>query len=75
MALIQTKEVVSLVAVFDTPVIHRIILYGSLISMFGINVAASFSTPRIIEAIAHEGQIPKWFKNVLSMIFRFLHLC
>ncbi|PPD63268.1 APC family permease [Staphylococcus pseudintermedius] len=62
-ALIQTKEVVSLVAVFDTPVIHRIILYGSLISMFGINVAASFSTPRIIEAIAHEGQIPKWFKK------------
>ncbi|MFH0716271.1 amino acid permease [Staphylococcus delphini] len=68
-AIIQTKEIVSLVAVFDTPIIHHIVLYGSLISMFGINVAASFSTPRIIEAIAQERQIPAWFKKRTSYDF------
>ncbi|HHU6751536.1 TPA: APC family permease [Staphylococcus pseudintermedius] len=68
-AIIQTKEIVSLVAVFDTPIIHHIVLYGSLISMFGINVAASFSTPRIIEAIAQEQQIPAWFKKRTSYDF------
>lgn len=69
-ALIETKQVVSLVAVFHSPIIQNIILYGALISMFGINVAASFSTPRIIEAIANQQQISPWFKSVQNMIFR-----
>lgn len=60
-SMVNTKEVVALVAVFKNPIIRSIILYGSLISMFGINVAASFHTPRIIESMANENQIPKLF--------------
>lgn len=60
-SMVNTKEVVALVAVFKNPIIRSIILYGSLISMFGINVAASFHTPRIIESMANENQIPKVF--------------
>lgn len=62
-AIVKTKEVVALVAVFKMPLIKNIVLYGSLISMFGINVAASFSTPRILEAISKEKQISPWFKK------------
>lgn len=62
-ALVQTKQVVALVAVFNQPIVQNIILYGALISMLGINVAASFSTPRILEAIAQEKQIPQWFNH------------
>ncbi|OLR26831.1 APC family permease [Bacillus cereus] len=58
-AIIQTKDVVSLAVVFDNKIINSVILYGALISMFGINVAASFHTPRILEAMANENQIPK----------------
>ncbi|GEP80275.1 APC family permease [Staphylococcus carnosus] len=71
-ALIKTKEVVSLVAVFDSPVIYNIILYGALVSMFGINVAASFGTPRILEAIANENQVPHWFKQRTKQGFPFI---
>ncbi len=70
-ALIETKQVVSLVAVFHSPIIQNIILYGALISMFGINVAASFSTPRIIEAIANQQQISPWFKKRTKYDFPF----
>lgn len=58
-AIVQTKEVVALVAVFNNPIIKAVILYGSLISMFGINVAASFHTPRILEAMAKQNQVPQ----------------
>lgn len=60
-AITKTKEVVALVAVFDNPIIKNIVLYGSLISMFGINVAASFHTPRILESMARQGQVPQFF--------------
>ena len=30
-------------------------------SMFGINVAASFLTPRVFEAMAQEKQVPEFF--------------
>ena len=42
-------------------IISNIIIYGALVSMFGINVAASFHTPRIFEAMAKEKQIPAYF--------------
>lgn len=58
-SLVESKEVVALVSVFDNHIIRNIILYGSLVSMFGINVAASFHTPRILESIANQGQFPK----------------
>lgn len=57
-AIVETTEVVALVAVFNNKIIQSIILYGALISMFGINVAASFHTPRVLEAMAKEKQIP-----------------
>ncbi|MDY6064813.1 MAG: APC family permease [Finegoldia sp.] len=60
-SMVNTKEVVALLDVFKNPIIRAIILYGSLISMFGINVAASFHTPRIIEAMANQNQVPKIF--------------
>lgn len=68
-ALVKTKQVVALVAVFKQPLIQNIILYGALISMLGINVAASFSTPRILESIAKEKQIPQWFNHRTSKDF------
>ena len=70
-ALVQTKEVVALVAIFKNPIIKNIILYGALISMLGINVAASFHTPRILESIAHEKQIPDWFAKRTRKEFPF----
>ncbi|BDR58019.1 APC family permease [Xylocopilactobacillus apicola] len=60
-ALIKTKEVVALAAIFKNRSVQNIILVGALISMFGVNVAASFSTPRILEAMAQEKQVPAWF--------------
>lgn len=62
-AVLHSKHVVSLVTVFQSPVISNIILYGALVSMFGISIAGSFSTPRILEAIANENQVPSWFKQ------------
>lgn len=59
--LATTKEVIALIPLFDNPIIKNIILYGALISMFGINVAASFHTPRILEAMAKQGQVPALF--------------
>lgn len=62
-SMVKTKEVVALVAVFKNKIVRSVILYGSLISMFGINVAASFHTPRIIESMANENQVPKIFAH------------
>lgn len=59
--IVTTKEVVSLASIFDNQFIRSFIIAGSLISMLGINVAASFSTPRIIESMAQQGQMPSIF--------------
>ncbi len=59
--LVETKEVVVLASLFNNPIIRNIILYGAFVSMFGINVAASFSTPRILEALAAKRQLPSVF--------------
>jgi len=61
--LVTSKEVVVLASVFENKIIANIIIYGALISMFGINVAASFHTPRLIEAMAKERQVPKFFDS------------
>lgn len=60
-ALVTSKEVVVLASVFDNPIIKNIIIYGALISMFGINIAASFHSPRLAEAMAKDGILPKFF--------------
>ncbi|HEP1571183.1 TPA: APC family permease [Streptococcus suis] len=60
-AIVSTTEVVALAEVFDNNIIRSMIVIGALVSMFGINVAASFHTPRILEAMALQGQIPSAF--------------
>lgn len=55
-ALMTTKQVVAVSAIFKNTVLRDIILVGALVSMFGINVASSFNAPRILEAMAREGQ-------------------
>lgn len=59
-ALVATKQVVAISAIFSNQLLRNIILVGALVSMFGINVAASFNSPRVLEAMAREGQMPHW---------------
>lgn len=58
-ALLNSKEAVILASAFENPIIKNIIIYGAVVSMFGINIAAAFSTPRIFDAMSEEGQLPK----------------
>lgn len=58
-ALMTTKQVVAIAAIFKNDILRDIILVGALISMFGINVASSFNAPRILEAMARENQMSK----------------
>ena len=57
-ALMTTKQVVAVSAIFKNEVLRDVILVGALISMLGINVASSFNAPRILEAMAREHQLP-----------------
>ncbi|MBP2058803.1 amino acid transporter [Lactobacillus colini] len=56
-ALITTKQVVAISAIFKNEILRDVILIGALVSMFGINVASSFNAPRILEAMARENQL------------------
>ncbi|WP_281196301.1 APC family permease [Lactobacillus acetotolerans] len=58
-ALMTTKQVVAIAAIFKNEILRDFILVGALVSMFGINVASSFNAPRILEAMARENQMPK----------------
>lgn len=49
--------VVAIAAIFNNEILRDVILVGALVSMFGINVASSFNAPRILEAMAREGQM------------------
>ncbi len=62
-ALVTSKEVVALADVFSNRIIRNLIIGGALVSMFGINVAASFGTPRILESMSNQGQVPKIFSK------------
>lgn len=62
-AIVQTKSVVALTAVFHNSIIKNIILSGALISMLGVNVAAYFHTPRVLETMAKQKQIPRWLQK------------
>ncbi|MDN6043379.1 MAG: APC family permease [Lactobacillus sp.] len=57
-ALLETKQVVAIAAIFQQAWLRNLILVGALVSMFGINVASSFHTPRVLEAMAKAKQIP-----------------
>ncbi|NME20823.1 APC family permease [Lactobacillus johnsonii] len=58
-ALMATKQVVAIAAIFKNEILRDVILVGALVSMFGINVASSFNAPRILEAMARENQFSK----------------
>ena len=58
-ALMTTKQVVAIAAIFKNEILRDVILVGALVSMFGINVASSFIAPRILEAMARENQFSK----------------
>lgn len=59
----NSKEPVILASAYANPIIKNAIVYGALVSMFGINIAAAFSTPRIFEAMTQEGQMPEIFRR------------
>lgn len=60
-AMVTSKEPVVLASIFKNQLLQKIIIIGALMSMFGINVAASFHTPRVFEAMSNEKQIPEFF--------------
>ena len=51
------KALMTVAAIFNNEILRDVILVGALVSMFGINVASSFNAPRILEAMAREGQM------------------
>ncbi len=64
--LLNSNEPVILASAFKNEIIRKIIIYGAVISMFGINIAASFSTPRIFDAMAEQGQVPSFISHKTS---------
>ena len=56
-AMVTSTSVVVLADVFQNAVIRNIVIIGAFVSMFGINVASSFHTPRLLEAMANRKQV------------------
>ena len=61
LALLESEKVVVLADVFKNPLLQQVIVLGAFVSMFGINIAASFHTPRLLEAMARDGQVQAVF--------------
>ena len=61
MALLSSSNVVVLADIFESPILQNTIVLGAFVSMFGINIAASFHTPRLLEAMAKDGQVNNIF--------------
>ncbi|MBR2675074.1 MAG: APC family permease [Mogibacterium sp.] len=62
-AMVTSSSVVVLADVFKNALIRNIIIIGAFVSMFGINVASSFHTPRLLEAMALRKQVPDLFSK------------
>ena len=60
-ALLSSSNVVVLADIFKNPVLQNAIVLGAFVSMFGINIATSFHTPRLLEAMAKDGQVNRVF--------------
>lgn len=60
-AMVTSPSVVVLADVFQNALIRNIVVIGAFVSMFGINVASSFHTPRLLEAMANRKQVPDVF--------------
>ena len=57
-ALLKSEEPVVLASAFENEIVRGLIITGALVSMFGINVGASFITPRVFEAMSARGMVP-----------------
>mgnify|MGYP002652323748 CR=1 FL=1 len=55
---LESKDAVVLASAFDNSIVRDLIVLGALVSMFGINVAASFNTPRIFDAMSRRRMLP-----------------
>lgn len=64
--ILNSTEPVILASAFENPVLRGIVVVGAIISMFGINVAASFSTPRVFDALARRRQVPSFISKQSS---------
>ncbi len=62
-AMVTSSSVVVLADVFENSIIRNIVIIGAFVSMFGINVASSFHTPRLLEAMAKRNQVPEIFSK------------
>ncbi len=56
--IVNSSDTVKLAAAISNGFIHALVVIGALISLFGINVAASFSAPRLFTALADDGLLP-----------------
>ncbi|GAA1397782.1 APC family permease [Luteococcus peritonei] len=56
--ILNSTEPVILASAFANPVVRNLVVLGAVVSMFGINVAASFSTPRIFDAMSRQRMVP-----------------
>lgn len=57
-AILDSTDPVILASAFANPIVRNLIVLGAVVSMFGINVAASFSTPRIFDAMSRQAMVP-----------------
>jgi amino acid transporter len=55
---VVSDQPVALAAAVDNDVFRTIVVVGALVSMFGINVAASFGAPRLWTALSDTGILP-----------------
>lgn len=67
--LINTNKVIAIAVIFNNPVTENIIMIGAIIAMLGSNIAAPFNIPRILEAMAKEGQMPSIIAKRTSFNF------
>ncbi len=56
--IVQSTETVKLAAAIGNDAFRTIVVLGALVSMFGINVAASFGAPRLWTALADTRTLP-----------------
>ena len=58
-SIVNSKETVGLASAISQPMLKQLVVFGAVISMFGINVAASFGAPRAFTALADNGVLPQ----------------
>lgn len=54
----NSSDTVKLAAAISNDTVHTLVVIGALVSLFGINIASSFSSPRLFTALAEDGLLP-----------------